>query len=255
MALLKAKSYRWLLLLVTVWSSPIQAQMPDWARQAFGDFTDRWDRDASPPAPTTPRTMPRTAPHSAGARPDIAPITPAIVPFPYQYAANSIVIDTSYRKLYYVLTGERAYVYPVAVGREGFGWTGSERVTKKQSWPDWIPPKEMRERDPSLPERMSGGLGNPLGAAALYLGNTLYRIHGTNDAKSIGRAESSGCFRMLNGAVVHLASLADVGTEVIVVTSLQRNPETRPSDHIMARAKPTIESEPTTSSRISSYRE
>jgi hypothetical protein len=98
-------------------------------------------------------------------------------------------------------------------------------VSRKQAWPDWYPPAEMRERDPSLPEKMTGGLKNPLGAMALYLGNTLYRIHGTNEAKSIGRAASSGCFRMLNAHVLHLASIAEIGTTVQVVTSLPRRQE------------------------------
>ena len=113
-----------------------------------------------------------------------------------------------------------AFAYPIGVGREGFSWTGSEKVSNITDWPDWYPPAEMRKRKPELPERMLGGLNNPLGAKAIYLGNTLYRIHGTNDPKSIGRAESSGCFRMLNAHVLHLASLVQVGTPVTVVRSL-----------------------------------
>jgi lipoprotein-anchoring transpeptidase ErfK/SrfK len=155
-----------------------------------------------------------------GPRPQIAPETPPIVAFPYAYPASSVVIDTSARKLYLVLEGGRAYAYPISVGREGFSWTGSEKISRKQAWPDWHPPEEMRQRDPSLPEKMSGGIRNPLGAMALYLGDTLYRIHGTNDTKSIGQAQSSGCFRMMNSAVMHLATLVDVGTTVTVVTKL-----------------------------------
>ena len=98
-------------------------------------------------------------------------------------------------------------------------------MSRKQAWPDWHPPAEMRERDPKLPEKMTGGVRNPLGAMALYLGNTLYRIHGTNDVKSIGQAQSSGCFRMLNTEVLHLASVTGVGTPVSVVTSLAAAPE------------------------------
>jgi lipoprotein-anchoring transpeptidase ErfK/SrfK len=130
------------------------------------------------------------------------------------------VIDTGARKLYFVLPDKQAYEYAISVGREGFEWTGTESVSRKQAWPDWYPPAEMRERDRRLPEKMTGGLKNPLGAMALYLGDTLYRIHGTNDAKSIGRAASSGCFRMLNAQVIHLASLAELGTPVQVVKSL-----------------------------------
>jgi hypothetical protein len=110
------------------------------------------------------------------------------------------------------------------VGREGFNWTGTETVSRKQAWPDWYPPAEMRERDPALPAKMTGGLKNPLGAMALYLGTSLYRIHGTNDVASIGSAQSSGCFRMLNSAVVHLASITEIGTTVTVVASLPDSP-------------------------------
>jgi lipoprotein-anchoring transpeptidase ErfK/SrfK len=155
-----------------------------------------------------------------GPRPIIAPKAPPIVAFPYSFPVNSIVIDTGRRKLYFVLQEGRAYEYSVAVGREGFRWTGTEMVSHKQAWPDWHPPTEMRARDASLPKKMTGGVRNPLGAVALYLGATEYRIHGTNDVKSIGRAQSSGCFRMLNSAAVHLASLTDVGTRVVVVDAL-----------------------------------
>jgi lipoprotein-anchoring transpeptidase ErfK/SrfK len=155
-----------------------------------------------------------------GPRPAIAPATPPIIAFPHEFPINSIVIDTGGRSLYYVLGNNDAYVYPIAVGREGFNWTGTETISRKQAWPDWYPPTEMRQRDPNLPEKMTGGLKNPLGAMALYLGATLYRIHGTNDAKSIGQAQSSGCFRMLNSAVLHLASIADLGTTVQVVNAL-----------------------------------
>ena len=113
--------------------------------------------------------------------------------------------------LYFILSPTEAYQYPISVGREGFSWTGTEVISRKQEWPDWNPPKEMIARDPRLPDKMTGGMKNPLGALALYLGNTLYRIHGTNDPKSIGRAASSGCFRMMNEHVLHLASLASVG--------------------------------------------
>ena len=110
------------------------------------------------------------------------------------------------------------------MGRDGFRWTGTETISRKHAWPDWHPPEEMRQRDPKLPEKMTGGVRNPLGAMALYLGTTLYRIHGTNDAKSIGQAQSSGCFRMMNAAVLHLAELAEIGTTVAVVSSLPALP-------------------------------
>jgi lipoprotein-anchoring transpeptidase ErfK/SrfK len=160
-----------------------------------------------------------------GGRPEIAPVAPATVAFEHDFPANSIVIDTGARALYYVLPDKRAYRYAISVGREGFNWTGTEKISRKQAWPDWYPPAEMRERDPKLPEKMTGGVKNPLGAMALYLGDTLYRIHGTNDVKSIGQAQSSGCFRMLNAAVLHLAAQAEIGTAVTVVASLPARQE------------------------------
>ena len=155
-----------------------------------------------------------------GARPDIKPAAPEIIAFDPSYDGNTIVIDTHGRKLYYVTQSGFAYRYPIAVGKEGFTWTGSETISRKVPWPDWLPPEEMRERKPGLPLRMTGGVRNPLGVMALYLGNTLYRIHGTNDPSSIGTAASSGCFRMLNQHVVHLASLVSIGTRVEVLNKL-----------------------------------
>ncbi len=153
---------------------------------------------------------------SGGPRPSIAPVAPPKVAFQSNFVPNSIVIDSAGRMLYFVLSATEAYQYPISVGREGFSWTGTEVISRKQEWPDWHPPKEMIARDPRLPDKMTGGVKNPLGALALYLGNTLYRIHGTNEPKSIGRAASSGCFRMMNEHVLHLASLAAVGTPVTV---------------------------------------
>lgn len=155
-----------------------------------------------------------------GGRPYIDRIEPRKVSFPSSFPAGSIVIDHKGRQLFYVQSSTSALRYPISVGREGFNWSGTEKISRVADWPDWHPPQEMRERDPSLPEKMSGGIRNPLGAKALYLGNSLYRIHGTNDARSIGRAASSGCFRMLNGHVVDLASRVGVGTQVSVVRRL-----------------------------------
>lgn len=155
-----------------------------------------------------------------GARPAIAAAAPPVVAYSGPQAAGTVVIDTRGRALYYVLGGGRAYRYPIAVGREGFTWAGTQTVSRIASWPDWRPPAEMRQRQPGLPELMTGGLRNPLGARAIYLGSTLYRIHGTNDARSIGSASSSGCFRMTNANVVHLAGLVRVGTTVQVLRGL-----------------------------------
>jgi lipoprotein-anchoring transpeptidase ErfK/SrfK len=155
-----------------------------------------------------------------GGKPFIEPVAPRVVYFPNKEAAGTILIDTEGRRLYYTLSREEAYDYPISVGREGFTWTGTEKISRVVEWPDWIPPKEMLERDPRLPELMYGGVKNPLGAIALYLGDSLYRIHGTNDPKTIGLAASSGCFRMMNEHVLHLASMAKVGTTVKVLPSL-----------------------------------
>ena len=157
---------------------------------------------------------------SGGARPLIAPRAPARIAYRSSFSPNSIVIDTAGRKLYFILSPHAAYRYPISVGREGFAWTGTEVISRKQEWPDWYPPKQMIARDPRVPNKMTGGINNPLGALALYLGKTLYRIHGTNDPNSIGRAASSGCFRMMNEHVLHLAMLAPVGTPVTVVKRL-----------------------------------
>lgn len=159
---------------------------------------------------------------SGGPRTAVSAKSPPRVRFVSSYKPGSIVIDQSARRLYYVISDSSALSYPISVGREGFSWTGSEKVSRIADWPDWHPPEEMRERDPRLPMKMTGGVNNPLGAKAIYLGNTLYRIHGTNDPKSIGRAASSGCFRMMNGHVLHLAGQIGVGTQVHVLKSLPR---------------------------------
>jgi lipoprotein-anchoring transpeptidase ErfK/SrfK len=154
-----------------------------------------------------------------GEKPVIAPEKPPVVYLEKNEQPGTIIVDTGGRMLYYVLPGREAYAYPISVGREGFTWTGTERVSQIVSWPSWTPPPEMRQRQPGLPVTVSGGLINPLGAKALYLGNTIYRIHGTSNERSIGRASSSGCFRMLNQHVTHLATLARVGTTVRVVAN------------------------------------
>jgi lipoprotein-anchoring transpeptidase ErfK/SrfK len=154
---------------------------------------------------------------NGGERPDIKPSEPPIVYFDRDEEAGSIIIDTQDRKLYYVLPGGRAYQYPISVGREGFTWSGTERISRILAWPSWTPPPEMHKRQPGLPITVTGGLKNPQGARALYLGNTIYRIHGTNNDRTVGRANSSGCFRMTNEHVVHLASIAKVGAKVRVL--------------------------------------
>ncbi len=152
-----------------------------------------------------------------GARPDITPAEPPTVYFDKAEEVGSIIIDTQNRKLYYVLPGQKAYQYPISVGRDGFTWSGTQRISRIAAWPSWTPPPEMHKRVPGLPITVSGGLKNPQGARALYLGSTIYRIHGTNNDRTVGRANSSGCFRLTNEHVVHLASIAKVGTKVKVL--------------------------------------
>ncbi len=152
-----------------------------------------------------------------GERPDIKPAEPPIVYFDQNEEPGSIIIDTQGRKLYFVLPGKKAYQYPISVGRDGFTWSGTERISRIAAWPAWTPPPEMHKRQPGLPITVSGGLKNPQGARALYLGNTIYRIHGTNNDRTVGRANSSGCFRLTNEHVVHLASIAKVGAKVRVL--------------------------------------
>ena len=131
-------------------------------------------------------------------------------------APGTIIVHTSERFLYVVQPNGRAIRYGIGVGRDGFQWQGLLHITRKQEWPDWTPPPEMIERQPYLPRFMAGGPGNPMGARALYLGSTVYRIHGTNQPQTIGSAVSSGCFRLVNTDVIDLYDRIPVGTKVIV---------------------------------------
>jgi lipoprotein-anchoring transpeptidase ErfK/SrfK len=131
-------------------------------------------------------------------------------------APGTIIVQTSERFLYVVQGNNRALRYGIGVGRDGFQWSGLLKITRKAEWPDWNPPPEMIARQPYLPRFMAGGPGNPLGARALYLGDTVYRIHGTNQPQTIGQSISSGCFRLVNGDVIDLYDRIPVGTKVIV---------------------------------------
>jgi lipoprotein-anchoring transpeptidase ErfK/SrfK len=131
--------------------------------------------------------------------------------------AGTIIIDTPHTYLFLVLGNGKALRYGIGVGREGFTWSGNERIKRMTEWPDWHPPKEMIERQPYLPRFMAGGEGNPLGARALYLGSTLYRIHGTNQPSTIGSFVSSGCIRLTNADIEDLYSRVSVGTRVVVL--------------------------------------
>jgi lipoprotein-anchoring transpeptidase ErfK/SrfK len=140
-----------------------------------------------------------------------------VVAYPTSETPGTIVIDTPHTYLYLVLGGGKAMRYGIGVGREGFTWSGVQTISRKQEWPDWTPPPEMLHRQPYLPRFMAGGPGNPLGARAMYLGNTIYRIHGTNAPDTIGHQVSSGCIRMVNDDVIDLYGRVNVGTKVVVL--------------------------------------
>ncbi len=156
----------------------------------------------------------------------------AVVAFNGREAPGTVIIDTGNTALYYVLGQGRAIRYGVGVGREGFTWSGVQTISRKAEWPDWHPPAEMIARQPYLPRFVAGGPGNPLGARAMYLGSSQYRIHGTNDPSTIGKFVSSGCIRLTNEDVSDLFSRVDVGTRVVV---LPKN-----SPHLEARGTVTV---------------
>ena len=165
----------------------------------------------APPAP--PQGM-----YAAEPRPSVDPAFQRTeVPDPTGHAPGTIVVDTGSKFLYLVESGGRATRYGIGVGRPGFAWSGVKTVTRKAEWPDWTPPAEMLLRRPDLPRHMAGGPENPLGARALYLGSSLYRIHGTNEPYTIGRNVSSGCIRMMNDDVVDLYGRVNVGAKVVVM--------------------------------------
>ena len=146
-----------------------------------------------------------------------SPIPKSTVPLDGAYAPGTIIINTTERRLYYVLGGAEALRYGIGVGRLGFTWAGVTKVSRKREWPDWTPPVEMLARRPDLPRHMNGGIDNPLGARAMYLGSSLYRIHGSNEPETIGQAVSSGCFRMTNEDVIDLYGRVHIGAKVIVL--------------------------------------
>ncbi len=179
-------------------------------------------------APMQPQTYPQDLSYSQGTTseaPQAADEDAAlpdrlrrqIVSFDRNEPAGTIVIDTGNTYLYYVLGNGRAMRYGVGVGREGFTWSGVQSITRKAEWPDWHPPAEMIARQPYLPRFVAGGPGNPLGARAMYLGSSEYRIHGTNDPTTIGKFVSSGCIRLTNEDVTDLFSRVNVGAKVVVL--------------------------------------
>jgi lipoprotein-anchoring transpeptidase ErfK/SrfK len=171
----------------------------------------------------------------------------ATVAFNTTEPAGTVIIDTGNTALYYVLGQGRAIRYGVGVGREGFTWSGVQTISRKAEWPDWHPPAEMVARQPYLPRFMAGGPGNPLGARAMYLGTSQYRIHGTNDPSTIGKFVSSGCIRLTNEDVSDLFSRVDVGTKVVVLPKnapiMARGPDTRTTISVRpvaAQPHPTV---------------
>jgi lipoprotein-anchoring transpeptidase ErfK/SrfK len=179
--------------------------------------------EAAPPAAAAPAAPASVATLPAEDQPETAPaalpenLRKQLVDYSTKEPAGTIVVDTPNTYLYLVLGNGKALRYGVRVGRDGFTWTGTERISKMTEWPDWHPPVEMIERQPYLPRFMAGGNGNPLGARAMYLGKTLYRIHGTNQPSTIGKYVSSGCVGMLNEDVEDLFSRVQVGTRVVVL--------------------------------------
>ena len=200
---------------------------PAYVAGASGDVTGSIN---SPPAPAqeaaAPQPSPPTVVASLPAQSQPVQNTDAQLPsrfqrqvvnFPTPEPAGTIIIDTPNTYLYLVLGQGKAMRYGIGVGRDGFTWSGTERITRMKEWPDWFPPKEMIDRQPYLPRFMAGGESNPLGARAMYLGNTLYRIHGTNDPTSIGKYTSSGCIHLTNEDVEDLYSRVGIGTRVVVL--------------------------------------
>ncbi|NLH81752.1 MAG: L,D-transpeptidase [Phyllobacteriaceae bacterium] len=155
--------------------------------------------------------------YSSASAPNYTPIAREIVSFDGSYAPGTVVVKTAERRLYLVLGDGKALRYGIGVGRPGFAWAGQHTVTRKAEWPGWTPPPEMRRRQPHLPAYMAGGPENPLGARAMYIGSTYYRIHGSNEPWTIGQAVSSGCFRMTNDDVTDLYERVKVGARVVVI--------------------------------------
>jgi lipoprotein-anchoring transpeptidase ErfK/SrfK len=172
----------------------------------------------SPPPAPAPQVEIKKTPDASGR------LVRQVVDYVSHEAPGTVVIDTGNTFLYLVLNGGQAMRYGIGVGREGFTWSGEQSVARKIEWPDWRPPADMLSRQPYLPRFMAGGPGNPLGARAMYLGETEYRIHGTNKPETIGKRVSSGCIRLTNEDVADLYSRVKVGAKVIVLPTTQNNP-------------------------------
>nr|WP_292180105.1 L,D-transpeptidase [Mesorhizobium sp.] len=194
------------------------AMVPSQALSNSGYDPRSWAYDRARHVLVSPSDPDRTS--DADIRPGWSAIPRATVAFGEAQPKGSIVIDTKERRLYYILGDGKALRYAVGVGNEGLEWSGRDTISSKKDWPDWRPPAEMRSREASkgrlLPAHVAGGPNNPLGARALYIGNTLYRVHGTNQPWTVGQANSSGCIRMTNEDVIDLYDRVKIGAQIIV---------------------------------------
>ena len=193
-----------------------------WATTAQAQLSLTWERNA---APIFREISPD---HAVLDMTDVTPETPAhlrrqIVDYSTAEAPGTVIVDTPHTYLYFVLGGGKAIRYGIGVGREGFTWSGVKTIERKSEWPDWLPPADMLRRQPYLPRFVAGGPGNPLGARAMYLGGTVYRIHGTNVPETIGKQVSSGCIRMVNDDVIDLYGRTHIGTIVVVLPMHQQD--------------------------------
>jgi lipoprotein-anchoring transpeptidase ErfK/SrfK len=198
------------------WAAPAAAyEIDPLTRQPLDNALMVRVRPQNEPVPTASVSL-NPSDQLASAMPQMSPIQRETVAYSGPYGAGTIVVSTAERRLYYVMGNGQALRYGVGVGRPGFTWGGVQTITMKREWPDWRPPAQMLRRRPDLPRFMKGGLENPLGARAMYLGGSIYRIHGSNEPETIGGAVSSGCIRMTNDDVADLYTRAKVGTKVIV---------------------------------------
>jgi lipoprotein-anchoring transpeptidase ErfK/SrfK len=199
--------------------SPIGGAAADSGGDVTGTIPAPGGYSAGPPS--DPSVVAALPPEDQPDQGPPAPLAPQfqrqLVDYPTTEPAGTIIIDTPHTYLYLIMGHGKALRYGIGVGREGFTWSGTERISRMKEWPDWYPPKEMIERQPYLPRFMAGGESNPLGARALYLGNTLYRIHGTNQPSSIGKFVSSGCIHLTNADIEDLYDRVQIGTRVVVL--------------------------------------
>jgi lipoprotein-anchoring transpeptidase ErfK/SrfK len=192
---------------------------PTRAQQMFTSFVPPPQMQIAPPADSPASVQLDSSPDEESESGQLAArLQRQIVRFPSQEAPGTIIIDTPNTFLYYMLGNGKAIRYGIGVGREGFTWSGVKSVARKAEWPDWYPPAQMIVRQPYLPRMVAGGPGNPLGARAIYIGGTEFRIHGTNDPASIGKQVSSGCIRLTNDDVIDLYNRVTLGAEVIVLS-------------------------------------